>query len=352
LTPIEYSESVIDNKSFNYNFNKIKLTGSSLNLFRPPIKISRTESFYKIPEVVFFGTPWFLKNGNRLFLDSRLKKSGFLVDHTLNRIIFGFDYRLFDFKKTIQISNALILNTRIDNYYHWHFDVILKLIKLNYFSKKIKNVIMLKPNLSFQIEMINYFKNELNFLYFEESYSFKINNSYVIETLFDYSTIETISSTDLSMLNDFSKNFVKRNKNLSKIIYISREKSTRSLKNEKQFKEFIIKIGGEVIHFETMSVKEQYNIVYNAELIISVHGAGLINLIAAREGTTVIEITNKKILSTYFYHLANNLCLNYYQYMSPTDKIDFNHDLFVNLIDFEQKFGFLFNNNLNKSNLI
>jgi capsular polysaccharide biosynthesis protein len=262
--------------------------------------------------------------------------------HSLKRLIFGFEYRIFDKKKPIKLDKALVLNTEINNYYHWHFDVILKLLKIDIIAENITKVVLLKPVLKFQIDTVEYFNRKLDFFYSDSLNSIIVEKAYVIEIFNDYSSLETVSRPDLEILKKFTLQFTKQKKAPYKIIYIARNSSLRTLINEKEFINYIKSKGGTAIYLEEYSLKEQYNFVYNAKVIIGIHGAGLTNLIASRESSGVIEITGNKFMSQYYFHLANNLSLEYHQYVSPTNQKNFNSNLYVDLIDFNQKFGHLF----------
>ncbi len=74
-------------------------------------------------------------------------------------------------------------------------------------------------------------------------------------------------------------------------LYISRRKAAhRKLRDEASFENFLREWGFESRSFESMDYAEQVRLVSNAQVIVSVHGAALANLIYAQPGTRVVEI--------------------------------------------------------------
>ena len=74
-------------------------------------------------------------------------------------------------------------------------------------------------------------------------------------------------------------------------VYISRSRSLRPLAGEKHLEQQLTRSGFVVLHLERTPWVEQIRFFQQARVIAGPHGAGLANLVFAREGTTVIELT-------------------------------------------------------------
>lgn len=120
----------------------------------------------------------------------------------------------------------------------------------------------------------------------------------------------------ISSLREF---FLKENyisKDYPKKIYLSRNKSkSRYVLNENEVVEFLKEYDFKIIYAEDLSFIEQIKYFVNAEIIISQHGAGLVNLAFCNENTKVIEIFNEKMknyLDIAYWQISNDLNLKHY----------------------------------------
>lgn len=101
-----------------------------------------------------------------------------------------------------------------------------------------------------------------------------------------------------------------------KLIYLSRNKSTsRFVVNEDEVYSYLQKIGFTIIYPEDYSFEQQVRIFTNANVIISAHGAGLVNLSFCKPNTKVIEVYNeffRNAIDTSFFRICNNVKLDHY----------------------------------------
>ncbi|NER78677.1 MAG: glycosyltransferase family 61 protein [Leptolyngbya sp. SIO1D8] len=117
-------------------------------------------------------------------------------------------------------------------------------------------------------------------------------------------------------------------------IYISRIQCStktpngrgRHVENENQLMEKLSQYGFKKYLLENLSFEEQKILFYDAEIIVSPHGAGLSNLIFA-DKTSVLELHPRDIITPTFYYLCKSLGCNY-KYWSgkikhPHNRIDF-----------------------------
>jgi len=105
-------------------------------------------------------------------------------------------------------------------------------------------------------------------------------------------------------------------------IYISREKAqSRKVLNEEAIIETLKAYNFEVINFETLTIEEQIKLAAETEILVSIHGAGLTNMMFMKPGAAVVEFRRDKIYHNQCYwHLADSLGLNYYYLFGIPDK--------------------------------
>jgi capsular polysaccharide biosynthesis protein len=129
------------------------------------------------------------------------------------------------------------------------------------------------------------------------------------------------------------------NSEAGKKIYISRKSaSRRKVINEAEVLELISKNNFEEVILEELNFSEQVKLFASSQTVLSIHGAGLSNIIFMKEGTNVIEILKKPYNNQSYeldYHiLSSEFELNYYALIGVPENINDsfdNADLFVNI---------------------
>jgi capsular polysaccharide biosynthesis protein len=195
-----------------------------------------------------------------------------------------------------------------NNYFHWICDALPRLIMSNN-QLNIKTVIL------------------------PEHY---IKHSYVSETLdlmgFSIQTITSSSSNLVRKLictehlapsgNYYKKSLIELrdklrldgNKECFKRIYISREKAShRKIINESSIIPILKKHDFSVVYFEELDWLNQRQLLSETEVLMSIHGAGLTNMLLLPNNGKVIEIRNKdNAHDNCFFSLASELSIEYY----------------------------------------
>ncbi|BAZ47766.1 capsular polysaccharide biosynthesis protein-like protein [Nostoc sp. NIES-4103] len=116
----------------------------------------------------------------------------------------------------------------------------------------------------------------------------------------------------------FSRNIFLPKENYSnskypKRLYVKRGKvNHREVINDNEVIEYLESIGFEALEMQGRTMQEQAEIFYNADVIISVTGSGLTNLLFIRESTTVIEIVPFSFRDGFFYALGSYSQANYF----------------------------------------
>ncbi|MBQ9539769.1 MAG: glycosyltransferase family 61 protein [Treponema sp.] len=76
-----------------------------------------------------------------------------------------------------------------------------------------------------------------------------------------------------------------------KLIYISRNRSgRRRILNEEELLPILKRYAFKTYYLEELGLLEQQQLFASARMVIAPHGAGLVNLVWSREGTTVLEL--------------------------------------------------------------
>jgi len=99
-------------------------------------------------------------------------------------------------------------------------------------------------------------------------------------------------------------------------IYLTRKnRGNRCAENEEEVMQLLTKEGFEAITFEDYSIWEQIKMMSEATHFISIHGAGLTNLIFLKDGANVLELVNrqyaKKEYTFPFWKLAQTVNVRY-----------------------------------------
>ncbi len=106
----------------------------------------------------------------------------------------------------------------------------------------------------------------------------------------------------------------KVSQNPQRKIYISRSMAAkRRVLNETEVELILRKRGFEIFHAENLSVQEQVELMGETQLLVSLHGAALTNMIFLPPGSQVLELRNYHDDKTNcYFNLANALGLSYY----------------------------------------
>lgn len=115
-------------------------------------------------------------------------------------------------------------------------------------------------------------------------------------------------------------------------VFISRAKSRgRKLLNEEELWPMLEERGFERVLMETLSFREQVELMQQCRVLIAPHGAGLTNMIFMPEGGHVVEMADPGFPNPNFYALASALGLDYWLIDAGATEADhpLERDLFV-----------------------
>jgi hypothetical protein len=197
--------------------------------------------------------------------------------------------------------------------FHWMCDALPRIEAVKNLAKDC--ILLLPKHFEYQYihETLNAFKFKGIYLIDDKTY-LNCKNLFVAEQITTSGQIrpENILSLRQTLLTYFKPKFT--NKINFKNIYISRNKAKyRKVINETDLLPLLTKYKFEVVFFEDHTVCEQIEMCYNANNIISIHGANLTNVIFLQENKNVLELRKKGDLdNNYFYELTDSVNCNYF----------------------------------------
>jgi len=211
-------------------------------------------------------------------------------------------------KNNFKIFSALTGGGGNNNYFHWIFDVLPRILLFKkYFRNIYKNFFFLIPNFNFKYQI-----ETMKLLALEEKVISNNNNKFLNSKELwcmnapNFKGSEHISKFIIFLLRKTFLFFLKKNKkNKPKNIWISRDDSNSNLKNyrkiinENELLKFLKEKNFKFICLSNFSFLKQIEFFYNAKIIIGLHGAGFSNLIFCKKNTKVIEIKPKKAQNIY-----------------------------------------------------
>lgn len=142
-----------------------------------------------------------------------------------------------------------------------------------------------------------------------------------------------IRPCDLTRLRNAILSRLTKSETKQRRIYVSRRgiNHPRAFANEAELESALSAIGFDILRFEGMSFADQMEAMHSATTIVAPHGGGLANLVAAREGTRIIEIMHPEWMRSTFPRLSSQLSLDHHCVFPATNEIPINQVL--NLID-------------------
>lgn len=110
----------------------------------------------------------------------------------------------------------------------------------------------------------------------------------------------------------FSKYTPQRNRNKKERIFISRQKASNSrhILNEDEVFNFLQALGFKKYTLEDMTIPEQIELFYDAEIVLGTHGAGLTNIIFS-ENIKLVELFPCQTVIPHYYYLSKSMGHDY-----------------------------------------
>jgi len=213
--------------------------------------------------------------------------------------------------KEIKSSNTVaIVSTRNDyNYYHFVTELIPKLLLLLDENVSFDQIIGGRSNQGKLKEMLYFLElGHIEVGISEGNHLYQFQNSIVPSYI-----SPAISPYKVRLYEKFVRSKIRFNP--SRKIYISRSKAKiRKLTNESEVTKVLKDYGFEIVYLESMSFLEQIELFSQAEIVMSVHGAALTNILFCDKSVKIVELFSKNMFQEKdpYYLLANYLGMQYF----------------------------------------
>jgi capsular polysaccharide biosynthesis protein len=102
-------------------------------------------------------------------------------------------------------------------------------------------------------------------------------------------------------------------------LFIERSGHVRNIVNKEEVHRVLNDYGFDIVTFDKLGMHEQISLAANASIVVSVHGAGLTNMLFMDPGSRVMELTSQMDGEQYYYFTLSNALGHhyYYQYCKP-----------------------------------
>lgn len=296
------------------NSNDWKYYATTMPIY--PIEIFRYRNVYVTNSGICFGRFARLLPGS-FMLFKRIKKDQ-------NKIaLFNFFFR-----KRIILNpdrSYLVVHNQwsINGYYHWLIDSMSRLWSM---KQEFSNIYLLLPekakNITFIQEILSLIP-QIRIEYLPEKRVGYVKSLIIPTHLPNWGLLEP---SFLKEFREYIINHVSYSGSNFPFIYISRKKANRrKIINEEALFSKLSQLGFHEIILEDYTFQEQVDIFKNAKGVVSIHGAGLSNLIFMNKGTAVFEIIRKPIGNESYImeyqKLASFFDINYFSFpCEPVNK--------------------------------
>lgn len=212
---------------------------------------------------------------------------------------------------SIQIEKAIwVTDTWSKNYFHWILECLPRILAVR---KLGVSAPLLLPEHIFKSQYVQDSLNDLNI----EVITFNFRQTVKVDSLL-LPSHDFPCAFDPAYLNELIDQYriidkVGESKAYRKI-YISRSDAfKRKVSNESEIIPILLKFGFEVIKMEELSFRDQRELMRETAVLLSIHGAGLANMIFMPKNSKVIEFhPDVDRYNSCFYHLASALGISYY----------------------------------------
>ncbi|MDB2253414.1 glycosyltransferase family 61 protein [Halorubrum ezzemoulense] len=207
------------------------------------------------------------------------------------------------------------------SYFHWITEYLPKLRVLDKYERQTGNKpdILIRSNPeSFRLETLEMLGYSKDRLVTWDNTDYNVDNLIITnhraqptnQSLRDYLWLQREVSQSISD----RPNIETHNR-----IFVSRQKTNRRIENYGEFTSLLDRYDFEPHVLEDLKFEEQVQLFDNVDIVLGPHGAGLTNLIFS-DDPCVIELIPDNHVDPGFYLLTECLDLDYYPYMTSTNK--------------------------------
>ncbi len=292
-----------------------------------PKSIDNLERFFK--NVVFsdtkhFSNPIFSSKVNNVYVAN----SGNVISQDKENEILEFSGSNTYIDSPVIVNNALHLMSEWSNtnYWHWFSTSLARLYATECIPKGTKYLI--NGHSKFVDESLRVIGIDL-----ENTIDMSKAGSVFCENLYLPSMMGDCNKQGFVLLKNRIKLIIGQQDG-PKRVYISRA-GRRVVNNEKEVVEVLLDRGFQIVKCEDLSFEEQVRVFYNAEIVVAPHGAGLTNILFAKDGAKILELRNPGYFGKCYYYLSHHLGYDYWTLLGegdvPKDKSEMQGTLYNNM---------------------
>jgi tetratricopeptide (TPR) repeat protein len=223
-------------------------------------------------------------------------------------------------------ASVAVLSGLTDNmYFHWMFDVLPRLDLLRRSAIEV-DYILVSHTLAFQQQTLELLDVPAAKILPAEQHSYIQATRLVVPCVGSPAWMPQWVCDFLRwqfLPPDFTSNRIRL-----KRLYISRQSaSSRRLINELEVEAVLAQFGFQTVVLESLAVSEQAALLAEAEVVISLHGSGLTNIVFCQPGTKIIELFSPNFVYPCYWVISNLVGLEYYYLLGATPTGTFLHQL-------------------------
>lgn len=233
---------------------------------------------------------------------------------------------LFRLRNVKKLDTAFyVTNSRSKNFFHWFLDVLQKLefIERNCGGVTQQTVAIIPSGYRAEFMIFSLYAFDLRLLQQDDDQLISVKKLMMVPDLAPTGNYrkEVVLNLRKKLRNYFLSEIeggieVKR-------VYITRKNAwRRKIVNEADLLPILVELGFEVIDMDALSFKQQIQVMLGAEMLVSLHGAGLTHMLWMRDGGKVLEIrASRDCHNNCYFALASDLELDYYYFLADKTNV-------------------------------
>lgn len=217
------------------------------------------------------------------------------------------------YKKGLYTS-VLHLPWAANNNYHWFFDCLPRLYFLLQTEKRPFNIIMRRDLPAYQHETLQFILQQhpqASLVYIGKHEKWEVDKFILPGFVANAQSGYLPAEIGTWLRQQVWQGYQVQQSTAKKRIYISRAGAkTRRILNEAELLPLLAKYNIEIVKAEKLSYAEQVQLFYTSELVMAPHGAGLTNLLFAKQ-CKVLEFHPANQIKTHYFLLSKGLGFDY-----------------------------------------
>lgn len=262
--------------------------------------------YIKICRGKFFIDP---QTGLLIDEENKILEDSIVIDHKA-LYPYYFSFKRKKAKNTKQIHEAILFDyIKGHNYFHFYSDVLGKLYMINNELPQLKHLPLLVAEELYHKRHFQFFLklkpvSEFNWYVHKKNEIIEINTAYLLQPM-------PYDAKYWKWIRSICKQYILP-QHPGKKIFINRPPATgRHIDNHKEIHQLVRRYGYEIVEMENKTIEEQIALFSSSSHIISIHGAGMTNLVYCHNNTQILEVMPNERISSHYYWVAKKLGLNY-----------------------------------------